>query len=166
MDRVSAEPPPVITLDGPSGVGKGTVALHLARRSGWHLLDSGALYRLVALIAQRRDIPLSAETRLAEAAATMDVRFDIDLLGGCTQVRLDGEVVDAVLRSEACGNRASQVAVHPRVRAALLDFQRSFQRAPGLIADGRDMGTVVFPDAGLKIYLSASATVRARRRQA
>lgn len=165
MGRVEAEPPPVITLDGPSGVGKGTVALHLARQSGWHLLDSGALYRLVALIAQRRDIPLSAELRLAEAAAAMEVRFDIDPLGGCTQVRLDGQVVDAELRSEECGNRASQVAVHPRVRAALFDFQRSFQRAPGLIADGRDMGTVVFPDAELKIYLTASAAVRAQRRR-
>jgi len=160
-----AQPPPVITLDGPSGVGKGTVAFQLARKTGWHLLDSGAIYRLVAIIAQRREIPLSAELRLAEAAAAMDVRFDIDPLGGRTQVRLDGQTVDAELRSEECGNRASQVAVHPRVRAALLDFQRSFRRDPGLIADGRDMGTVVFPAAELKIYLTASAAVRAQRRR-
>lgn len=161
----AARQPPVITLDGPSGVGKGTVALHLARRSGWHLLDSGALYRLVALIALQRGIPLSEGELLAQAATKMAIRFSVDPVTERIMTWLEDEPVDAELRSEECGNRASQIAVHPQVRSALLDFQRSFQLDPGLIADGRDMGTVVFPDAALKIYLTASAPVRAVRRQ-
>ncbi len=154
---------PVIAVDGPSGVGKGTLCQWLAARLGWHLLDSGALYRLTALAAQRRGLPLEDETRVAAVAITLDVVFVAGAVGA-SQVLLDGMEVGDVLRGEATGSAASQVAALPAVRAALLQRQRNFRRPPGLIADGRDMGTVVFPQAGLKLFLNASAEERARRR--
>ncbi|MHB9118925.1 MAG: (d)CMP kinase [Burkholderiales bacterium] len=149
---------PVIAIDGPSASGKGTVAQIVAQRLGFHYLDSGALYRLVALAAMRGGIPLDDEARLAALAESLDVRFE----GG--EIYLAGAAVSDDIRSEACGNGASQVAVFPRVRAALLERQRAFRMAPGLVADGRDMGSAVFPDASLKLFLTASAEVRAERR--
>ena len=156
-------PAPVITVDGPSGVGKGTLCQWLARRLGFHLLDSGALYRLTALAALRRNLALEDETGVAVVAAGLTVEF---LAGadGRSRILLDGREVGAELHTETCGNAASQVAALPAVRAALLQRQRDFRQPPGLIADGRDMGTVVFPDAELKLFLTASAEERARRR--
>ena len=156
---------PVITIDGPSGVGKGTIAQLLARELGWHMLDSGALYRLVALGAARQGIPLDDETALADYAARLPVEFRAG--EGATHglaIYLDGEAVGDAIRTEECGAGASRVAALPAVRAALLARQRAFRRPPGLVADGRDMGTTVFPDAPLKIFLTASAEERARRR--
>jgi cytidylate kinase len=154
---------PVITVDGPSGVGKGTLCQWLAMRLGWRLLDSGALYRLTALAALRRNLALKNEAGVAAVAAELDVEFAPDV-EGAVQVTLDGVEIGDALRSEATGNAASQVATLPAVRAALLQRQRNFRQAPGLIADGRDMGTVVFPDADLKLFLTASADERADRR--
>ncbi len=155
---------PVLTIDGPSGSGKGTVSARVARKLGWHLLDSGALYRLVALGAERHGIPLEDEQALADYAATLDVRFELPPEGGEPVTLLEGEAVGDAIRSERCGNAASKVAALPAVRAALLQRQRDFARPPGLVADGRDMGTVVFPDAPVKIYLTASVEERAQRR--
>lgn len=156
-------PIPVITVDGPSGVGKGTLCQWLASRLGFHLLDSGALYRLTALAALRRNLALEDEVQVAAVAAGLEVEF---LAGtkGSPRIFLEGVEVSVDLRSETCGNAASRVAALPAVRAALLQRQRDFRRSPGLIADGRDMGTVVFPDAELKLFLTASAEERARRR--
>ncbi len=154
----------VITVDGPSGVGKGTLCQWLATRLGWHLLDSGALYRLTALAALDRNLSLEDESSVAAVAASLDVEFVAAEGDGALRVILDGVEVGAALRGEAIGNAASRVAVLPAVRAALLQRQRDFRRRPGLIADGRDMGTVVFPDAELKLFLTASAEERARRR--
>lgn len=154
---------PVITVDGPSGVGKGTVCQWLATQLGWPLLDSGALYRLTALAALRRNLPLEDEVQVAEVAAGLDVVFAPGDTGEL-QVILDGEEVSATIRSETAGNAASRVAALPRVRAALLQRQRNFRQPPGLIADGRDMGTVVFPEAELKLFLTADAGERAQRR--
>lgn len=155
--------PPVIAVDGPSGVGKGTLCQWLAVRLGFHLLDSGALYRLTALAALRRKRALGDEVAVAAVAAELDAAFAPDA-AGTVRVILDGLEVGAVLRSETTGNAASRVAALPAVRAALLQRQRDFRRFPGLIADGRDMGTVVFPDADLKLFLTASAEARAQRR--
>lgn len=152
---------PVLTIDGPSGSGKGTVARLLAQHLGWHLLDSGALYRITALAAQRRGIDLHDAAAIAELAANLNVRFVGE---DETCVLLDGEDVTLLIRSEQAGEAASVVAAHPAVRDALLDFQRRFAAVPGLVADGRDMGTVVFPQAFVKIYLDASAEVRGARR--
>ena len=149
---------PVIAIDGPTASGKGTVAAEIARALGFHYLDSGALYRLVALAALSRSIPLDAAPALAAAAQALDARFEAG------RILLAGEDVGDAIRSEACGNAASRVAALAPVRAALLGRQRAFRRAPGLVADGRDMGTVVFPDARLKLYLTASPQVRAERR--
>ena len=155
---------PVLTIDGPSGSGKGTISARVARQLGWHLLDSGALYRLVALGAQRHHIPLEDENALAEYAASLDVRFELPESGSEPVTLLEGEAVGDAIRSETCGNAASKVAALPAVRAALLQRQRDFCRQPGLVADGRDMGTVVFPEARVKIFLTASVEERAQRR--
>lgn len=162
--RSASDRAPIITVDGPSGVGKGTLCQWLATRLGWHLLDSGALYRLTALAALDRNLSLEDESSVAAVAASLDVEFVAAEDDGALRVILDGVEVGAALRGEAIGNAASRVAALPAVRAALLQRQRDFRRHPGLIADGRDMGTVVFPDAELKLFLTASAEERARRR--
>lgn len=154
---------PVIAIDGPSGSGKGTVCRILSERLGWHLLDSGALYRLTALAGAARGLDPADEPRHSAEAARLDVRFEVDPQGG-ERVLLDGRDVTRALRAETTGNMASVVAAMPSVRSALLGRQRAFAAAPGLVADGRDMGTVVFPSAGLKVFLTASADERARRR--
>lgn len=147
---------PVIAIDGPSASGKGTIASRVAQRLGFHYLESGALYRLVALISLREDT--MQEHRLVELAEEMDVLFDDG------EVVLGDEPVSEKVRSEPVGNRASEVAKLPALRQALLRRQRAFRRPPGLVADGRDMGTVVFPDAELKVFLTASPEIRAERR--
>jgi len=152
---------PVVCIDGPSGSGKGTLARRVAEALGYHLLDSGALYRLTALAATRRSVDLDDEAAVAEVAATMQPRFD-PTADGCTW--LDGDDVTREIRAETVGMDASLVAALPAVREALLALQRGFRQPPGLVADGRDMGSVVFPDAPLKIFLTASAEERARRR--
>ena len=149
---------PVVTIDGPSGTGKGTVAALVAERLGWHILDSGALYRVLALAAQRAGVDLDDGEALARLAADLPLAF------AGTRVLLSGDDVSDAIRSEAAGMAASRVAVHGPVRTALLDWQRTAARPPGLVADGRDMGTVVFPDALVKIFLTASAEERALRR--
>ena len=154
---------PVIAIDGPSGSGKGTIARRVATELGWHLLDSGALYRLVALAADRAGLADAGEAALAELAVRLDVRFGTDAAGE-EQVWLSGDEVSRELRTEEAGKGASRVAALPGVRDALLDLQKGFRQAPGLVADGRDMGTTVFPDAALKVFLTASAEERARRR--
>ncbi|MFZ6048773.1 (d)CMP kinase [Pseudomonas sp. CR3202] len=154
---------PVIAIDGPSGSGKGTVAGLLAKRLGWRLLDSGALYRLLAFAARNHGVDLTNEESLKVLAAHLDVQFNA-IAGGGQRIILEGEDVTDVIRSEQVGAGASQVAALPAVRDALLQRQRAFLEAPGLVADGRDMGTVVFPQAQLKIFLTASAEERARRR--
>jgi cytidylate kinase len=153
---------PVVTIDGPGGSGKGTIALRLAEDLGWHLLDSGALYRLVAMAAMDRGVDSHDETALGGVAGSLDVTFRSS--GQGTVVVLDGKAVTDRLRAEEVGIFASQVAALPAVRAALVGRQRAFRRPPGLVADGRDMGTVIFPDAQLKIFLTASAAARAERR--
>ncbi len=155
---------PVIAVDGPGGSGKGTVTQMLAKKLGWHLLDSGALYRLTALAAVRQGVSLDDETALVRVALSLDVAFEPTPAGEPAKVILAGEDVTAEIRTETCGDNASRVAVMQPVRDALLQRQREFRRAPGLVADGRDMGTVVFPDAPVKIFLTASAEERARRR--
>ncbi|NVK39949.1 MAG: (d)CMP kinase [Oceanospirillaceae bacterium] len=155
---------PVISVDGPSGSGKGTICRLLARQLGWHLLDSGALYRLTALAAQHHGVALDNEEALVVLAAHLDVSFVARGEGEEVQILLEGEEVTLAIRTEEVGNAASKVAASGPVREALLERQRAFREAPGLIADGRDMGTVVFPGAELKIYLDASAEERAQRR--
>jgi len=153
---------PVITIDGPSGSGKGTISRMLARELGFHFLDSGALYRLLAYAANRRGVALDDEAQLVRLSGDMDIGFPAD--GRDDVVLLDNENVGDAIRTEAAGDGASQVAALPSVRRALLERQRAFRSPPGLVADGRDMGTVVFPDANLKIFLTASSEERARRR--
>jgi cytidylate kinase len=155
---------PVITIDGPSGSGKGTIASLVARKLGWCLLDSGALYRLLAYAARNHGVDLANEEALQLLAAHLDVQFIAAGNGHGQQIILEGEDVTDAIRNEQVGAGASQVAALPTVREALLQRQQAFREAPGLVADGRDMGTVVFPDAPLKIFLTASADERARRR--
>jgi len=154
---------PVIAIDGPSGAGKGTVSRAVARSLGFGLLDSGALYRLVALAAAQAGVDLADGPALARIAAGLDIRFG-STEGGREAVWLDGREVAQSIRTEQAGNDASRVAAIPQVRSALLDRQRRFAAPPGLVADGRDMGTVVFPAARVKIFLTASAEERAARR--
>jgi len=153
----------VLTIDGPSGSGKGTVARRVAEQLGWHLLDSGALYRVTALAATRDGVDPGDIDGVSAIAAGLDVEFAATEDGG-ERVILRGEDVTGAIRSESCGNLASQIAQHQKVRNALVHLQKSFRAAPGLVADGRDMGTVIFPDARVKVFLTASADERARRR--
>ena len=157
-------PAPVITIDGPSGSGKGTVAGRLANDLKWRLLDSGALYRLLAFAAANHGVALENEPLLSKLAAHLDVQFVGATNGKAASIILEGDDVTHSIRSEQVAAGASTVAALPAVRAALLERQRAFRELPGLVADGRDMGTVVFPDAPLKIFLTASAEERARRR--
>ena len=153
---------PVIAIDGPTGSGKGTISRALAKALGWHLLDSGALYRLAALSATRENVDLEDPEAVAGVAAVMDVEFSAT--PESEVARLNGEDVTEQLRTETCGAVASEIAAMPAVRAALLKRQQAFAVAPGLVADGRDMGSVVFPNARLKVFLTASAEARAQRR--
>ncbi len=154
---------PVITVDGASGTGKGTVTQVLAKRLGWHFLDSGALYRVLAWAAQKHSVALDNEKALQALAEHLDVQF-IAQKSSLPKIILEGEDVTEAIRTEQNGNAASMIAVFPGVRSALLSRQRAFRMAPGLVADGRDMGTVIFPDAELKIFLLASPEERAFRR--
>ncbi|MGO1246131.1 MAG: (d)CMP kinase [Oceanisphaera sp.] len=156
------EKAPVITVDGPGGAGKGTLCQLLAEKLEWHLLDSGAIYRVLALAALHHDVALDDESALVPLAAHLDVQFPIQ--EGVVKTILEGEDVSQTIRTEKMGETASKIAAFPRVREALLRRQRAFRGNPGLIADGRDMGTVVFPDAQVKIFLDASAHERANRR--
>jgi len=164
---------PVLTIDGPSGSGKGTIVQHVAQKLGWHMLDSGALYRLVAFGSQNNRLSFENEDDIADYAANLDVEFklvDTDTGqsdGGNSQelqIILEGKVVGPELRTETTGNAASKVAAMPKVREALFQRQRDFRQNPGLVADGRDMGTTIFPDAKAKVFLTASAEERAQRR--
>lgn len=155
---------PVLAIDGPSGSGKGSLAQMLAQYLGWHLLDSGALYRIVGLVAVERGIDLDDEPALAVSAQQLNIEFAATSPGEPAAVLLDGRDISAQVRSEQSGYYASRVAIFPAVRAALLQRQRDFARKPGLVADGRDMGTHVFESAPLKIFLTASAEARAQRR--
>ena len=154
---------PVITIDGPSGAGKGTAARLVAEQLGWHLLDSGAIYRVLAVAIQHHHLSTEEEEPLIPIAAHLDVQFEINK-GGEGKVILEGEDVTHSIRTEEIGAIASQVAAFPRVREALLRRQRAFKVSPGLVADGRDMGTVVFTSAPVKVFLTASAEERAERR--
>ena len=149
---------PVITIDGPTASGKGTIANRVAQHFGWHVLDSGALYRLTALASLKAGLNVADENEIANAALSLDVLFDD------ANVFLDNEEVTEQIRAEEVGNTASKIAVYPLLRQALLQRQRDFRVLPGLVADGRDMGTVVFPDADLKIFLVADVQFRAERR--
>lgn len=153
---------PILTIDGPSGSGKGTIAQMMARELGWHYLDSGAIYRVLAFASLKHQIPASHEGALVKLAQHLDLQFELDENG--LKVLLEGQEVSQQIRTEKAGNAASKVAVIPSVRAALLQRQRDFAQAPGLVTDGRDMGTVVFPDAQFKVFLTASAEERALRR--
>jgi len=153
---------PVIAIDGPGGAGKGTIAKAVARQLGWHLLDSGALYRLVALTAIRRGVAWEDAQGLAALARNLDVRFNFDAAEG--GILMSNEDVSELIRQAECSRGASFVAALPAVRGALIQRQRDFQAAPGLVADGRDMGSVVFPGAALKIFLTATIEERALRR--
>ncbi len=155
---------PVLTIDGPSGSGKGTVGQLLGQWLGWHFLDSGALYRALGVAADRAQVDLENQAALARLAMGMDIRFTPGADGDSVAVMLNGEEVGNILRTEESGRRASILAAIPAVRRALLQKQHSFRQPPGLVADGRDMGSTVFPDALLKVYLTASPEVRAARR--
>jgi cytidylate kinase len=154
---------PVIAIDGPSGSGKGTIARAVASRLGWNLLDSGALYRLLAIAAEQAGVGSEAPARLGQLARGLRVEFSQDA-SGKERILMGGQDVTLRVRAEATGEQASRLAGIPEVRAGLLELQHGFRRPPGLVADGRDMGTVVFPDARLKIFLTASVAERAQRR--
>ena len=155
---------PVLAIDGPSGVGKGTVARIIAQQQGWHLLDSGAIYRAFALAVDARNIDVTDESALEEVANNLDLEFRTETDSELVSVYLDGQDVSKVLRTEQTGEMASKIASIGVVRAALLKRQQAFAKVPGLVADGRDMGTVVFADALFKVFLTASAQERANRR--
>lgn len=159
-----AQPIPVLTIDGPSGSGKGTISRAVADTLGWHLLDSGALYRAVGYAASMAGLDLSDAAAVTRCAETTKIVFRDPRNGGETRVVVNGHDATDEIRTETCGAAASAIAAIASVRAALFDKQRSFLKAPGLVADGRDMGTVVFADAPYKIFLTASAEERARRR--
>ncbi|MDD1650473.1 MAG: (d)CMP kinase [Methylococcaceae bacterium] len=154
-------PIPVLTIDGPSGSGKGTVSRAVAQKLGWHFLDSGAIYRSLAIAVLRAGIPVENVDEIVALAENMNLSFTTD---DPPEVLLNGQDIAGEIGSETCGNAASRIAAFGPVRQALLEKQRSFRRPPGLVADGRDMGTVVFQDAGYKVFLTASAEVRALRR--
>jgi cytidylate kinase len=156
-------PPPVLTIDGPSGSGKGTISRAVAARLGWHYLDSGALYRAVGVAAGWNDVDLSDASALVRCTFDADVAFE-DRGDGEPRVLVNGHDATDELRTETAGAAASAIAAIPEVRAALVARQRAFRRPPGLVADGRDMGTVIFPDAATKVFLTASADERAERR--
>ncbi len=162
LEKYMSQRAPIVTVDGPSGAGKGTVCQILATRLGWKLLDSGAIYRVLALAAIHHNVELDNEASLALLAAHLDVQFISSDNG--IKVVLEGEDVSHAIRSQECSNAASKVAAFPSVREALLRRQRAFAEEPGLVADGRDMGTVVFPSAPAKLYLTATAEERAQRR--
>jgi len=155
---------PVLTIDGPSGSGKGTISARVADALGWHLLDSGALYRAVGFAASMAGLDLSDAEAVTRCAETTKINFRDPKDGGETRVIVNGLDATAEIRTETCGAAASAIAAIPSVRAALFDKQRSFRKAPGLVADGRDMGTVIFADAQHKVFLTASAEERAKRR--
>lgn len=154
---------PVVAIDGPVGSGKGTISRQVANSLGWHLLDSGALYRLVALASIRLGVAKNEEEYIATLARALVVKFDSDQAGNA-RISLDGENVTTNIRTEECSRVASEIASFSSVRAALLELQRTFRKKPGLVADGRDIGSTIFPDAFLKIYLTASIEERAERR--
>lgn len=158
------EEKPVVTIDGASGTGKGVVSQLVAKKLGWRLLDSGALYRVLALAAQKHGVSLENESALHVLAEYLDVQFIAQEFGAPPKILLEGQDVTETIRTEKMGNAASKVGALPSVRTALLSRQRSFQEPPGLVADGRDMGTVVFPNAEIKIFLLASPEERAIRR--
>jgi len=162
MPPLSDKQAPVITIDGPSGAGKGTLAGLLANELGWRLLDSGALYRILSWAAADQHVPTDAVDELTQLAKSLEVGFQQTTTG--LQILLGGCDISRDIRSEECGNNASKIAALMPVREALLTFQRDYRQLPGLIADGRDMGTVVFPDAALKFFLTASAEERTKRR--
>jgi len=153
---------PVITIDGPSGTGKGTICKLLAKHLNWNFLDSGALYRALAYVAVKKDISLDNAEQLAQLAENLNLEFQLE--DDKEKIIFEDEDISLKIRSERCGQNASTIAVYPNVRDALLERQRTFAKMPGLITDGRDMGSVVFPDAELKVYLDASTEERARRR--
>lgn len=155
---------PAITIDGPSGTGKGTLSQLLAGALGWNFLDSGALYRVLAFAAKQHAVALNNASALTVLAAHLDVQFKAIETGKPSRIIFEGSDITDELRSESCGNDASRVAAIPEVRVALIDRQRAFLEPPGLVTDGRDMGTVIFPNATLKLYLDASLEVRAKRR--
>lgn len=155
---------PLITIDGPSGSGKGTIATLIANHLGYHLLDSGAIYRVLALAAKKHALSMDDTLALADLAKKLDVVFSVDALKNNQLILLEGEDVTQTIRTEQVGANASKIAAQPMVRKALLARQRAFLTSPGLVADGRDMGTVVFPNAQLKFFLTASAEERAKRR--
>lgn len=152
---------PVLTIDGPSGAGKGTVSRAVAKKLGWHYLDSGSIYRSLAIAVLKQNVELDNEPEIVKTAQSMALEFECD---DELVVKLDGEDITSQLGLESTGNAASVIAALPEVRRVLLQKQRDFKKMPGLVADGRDMGTVVFPDAEIKVFLTASATERAQRR--
>ena len=160
----SNKPIPVLTIDGPSGSGKGTISRMVAEALGWHMLDSGALYRAIGFAAGMEGLDLSDAEAVTRCAQTTKIRFRAPPNGGETRVIVNGMDATDELRTETCGAAASAVAAIPAVRTALFDKQRGFRKAPGLVADGRDMGTVIFPDASYKVFLTASDEERAKRR--